>query len=333
MNIQKLKNRFYAVSGAGKRQTAFNAPLDPADITTHEGVSLELTVEKQRETVYDCSGQDISSEDVESRLRKAAITFSIITAQIIARELAYFLGAAAAPTLSGAFQKHALTRSTNDDLPKVSFISGFEDDEISDPQEYQNFVSDSLVINLNRRKNVTVTVNKTGSFPTIDATGYEVPECVNPPALKGRDCAMTIGGVDYTAELWQASINLNNNVPTGDDAFPFDSADISLLERGDKPTYRITAQIFGYRGDALYTLADNETKVPVTIRLGGLTDEHDVLTFPAALVKLAATPTVFVGELNRTAINLEITPHKDAVLRSPLKADAYLMQSVAFLEV
>ena len=332
MNTQKLRKRFYAVSGSGMRQTAFGTPLDPADVDTRDNISLELTVEKQRDTVYDCGGQDIFSEEVELRWRKAVITYNSVTAQIIARVLAYFLGAAAAPVTSGAKKKHALTRSSSDDLPKTSFISGFEDDAVSEPQEYQNFVSDQVTINLNRRKNVTVTVNKTGSFPTVDATGYESPVCLNLPALKSRDCKISIGGVDYSAELWTANINLNNNVPTGDDSFPFDSADISVLERGEKPTYQITAQIFGYRGDALFALAEAESKVPVIIQLGADADDYDVLTFPAALVKLAATPTVFVGEANRTAISLEITPHKDATLLSPLKADCFLSQETAFLD-
>lgn len=331
MNTQKLRKRFYVVSGNAKQQSAFNTPLAESDIDTRDNVSLELSTEKQRETVYDCSGQDIFSETVESRLRKAVITYAIITAQIIARELALFLGAAAAPTAAGSFQKHALTRSTNDALPKTSFISGFEDDTVSEPQEYQNFVSESVVINLNHRKNVTATINKTGSFPTIDATGFVSPACANLPALKGRDCKFSIGGVEYQAELWTATVNLNNHVPTGDDAFPFDSVDISTLERGEKPTYQITAQILGYRGDALFTLAEAETVTAVVIQLGADADDHDILTFPSANVKLANTPTVFIGELNRTAIALEITPHKDATLLTPLKADAYLAQVGAFL--
>ncbi len=331
MNIQKLRKRFVAFSGIGMRQETRGTALAQADVDTRDNCTIEIKNERTRETVYDCSGQDIHDETVESQLKRVTITYALITAQIIARSLAYFLGASAAPVTSGAKQLHAMTRSSNDDLPKSGFVSGFEDDEVAEPMLYKDFVSDSLAINLNRRKNVTMTDGRIGNYQTTDTTDYEVPVCSNLPALKSKDCKISINSVDYSGDLWQLGMQFNNNVPAGDDAFPFDGVDVETLERGEKPTYMLTPQILGYKGDALWTLAENETVVPVVVQLGGDTADRVVLSFPSAKIKFASVPTQFVGELNRTAIALEITPHKDNTLQTPLKADCYLSQTVAFL--
>ncbi len=331
MNIQKLRKRFVAVSGIGKRQSAMGTALAVADITTRDNCTIEITNQRQRETVYDCAGQDIFDETVESQFKRATITYAIVNAQILARWLAYFLGAAAAPVTSGLKKKHALTRSTNDDLPKTGFVSGFEDDAVSEAQLYKDFIVDSLSIQLNRRKNITLTVVLIGNFTTADAVDFAVPACANLPALKGKDCKISINGVDYSADLWQLGIALNNNVPTGDDAFPFDGVNVQTLERGEKPTYQLTPQILGYRGDALFANAEAEAVQSVVVQLGADAADRVVLTTPSTKIKFAGTPTVFVGELNRTAINLDATPHKDSVLGTPIKADVYLDQTEAFL--
>lgn len=331
MNILKLRKRFAAFSGIGKRQAAFGDSIAEADANTRDNVTVEISDVRQRETVYDCSGQDIFDETVESQLKRVTITYNVVTAQILARWMAYFLGAAAAPVAAGAKFLHALSRSSSDDLPKLGFVSGFEDDAASEPQLYRDFVCDSLNINLNRRKNVTLTVVLIGSFTTTDTTDFIVPVCENLPALKSKDCKISIGGVAYQSDLWQLGIQLNNNVPTGDDAFPFDGVDISVLERGEKPTYQLTPQILGYRGDALFTNAENESVQSVIVQLGADADDRVVITTPSTKLKLAGTPTVFVGELNRTAIAIEATPHKNVAIGSPIKADATISQPAAFL--
>jgi hypothetical protein len=329
MNILKLRKRFLALSGIGMQQAAFGTALDADDIDTRDNVTIEITDDRTRETVYDCGGQDIHEESIQTQLKRVTITYNSVTAQIIARWLAYFLGAAAAPTGTGPYV-HALTRSSSDDLPKISFISGFEDDA-NDPRLYKDFVVDSITLNLNRRRNVTMTVVLVGNFTTAAAASFAVPDCENLPALKSKDCKISIDGTDYSSDLWQCGIQLNNNVPTGDDAFPFDGADVETLERGEKPTYSLTPQILGYRGDTLFADAETEEVQPVVVQFGPDAGDRVVLSFPSTKLKFASPPTVFVGELNRTAINIEATPHKDATLLAPLKADCTLAQATAFL--
>lgn len=331
MNIQKLRKRFIAVSGIGMRQTDMGTPLAQADVDVRDNCTIEISDVRTRETVYDCAGQDIFDETVESQLKRVTITYASVTAQILSRWTAYFLGASAAPVTSGSKKLHAMTRSSSDDLPKTGFVSGFEDDTVSEPQLYQDFVVDSLNINLNRRKNVTLTVVLVGNFTSTDTEDFVIPVCSNLPALKSKDCKITINSVDYTDDLWQLGIQLNNNVPVGDDAFPFDGVDVETLERGEKPTYQLTPQILGYRGDTLFANAESEAVQSVVVQLGLDAADKLVFTTPSTKLKLAGTPTVFVGELNRTAISIEATPHKNEGLGSPIKADATLDQTSAFL--
>jgi hypothetical protein len=206
MNINKLRKRFVAVSGTGKRQSAMGTALLVSDILVRDNCTIEIQNERERETVYDCSGQDVFDEVIESQFKRVTITYSSVTAQIIARWLAYFLGAAAAPVVSGSKRLHALTRSSSDDLPKTGFIVGFEDETLAEPQLHKDFVVESLNIQLNRRKNVTLAVSLVGNFTTADATDFAAPACANLPALKGKDCKLSINGVSYTADLWQLGI-------------------------------------------------------------------------------------------------------------------------------
>ena len=332
MQIKRQKNFFIALPPSGKRQAAIGTALADADLTKrHNGV---VTIEDvvQRETVYDCGGEDIFDETVESRLKRVRINYSSVTAQTIAMWLAYFLGAAAAPVASGSQKKHALTRSSGEDLPKLGFVTGFEDVSDSIPQKYQDFVVESLNINLNRRKNVTLEVVTVGNWTTADAGGdFVLPVCENLPALKGRDCKITINGVSYDASLWQNGMQFSNNVPTGDDAFPFNGVDVSVLERGDKPTYAINLQILGERESALYNDASAEAVRAVVVQLGADADDHVVITTPSTKLKFGSARTQFVGEINQTAIQLTATPYKDAGLGTPIKADAFLSQTTAFL--
>lgn len=332
MDTQKQKKRFIVFSGTGKRQAAKNVALADADLDTRHNCTFTIEDVVTFETVYDCSQQDVHEETAESQLKKLTITYTSVTAQLVAFWLAYFLSAAAAPVVSGSKQKHALTRSSDDTLAGFGFVEGFEGDA-TDPQKYKDFKVDSLSFTLNRRKNVGLTIVAYGHFVTEDVGGsWTLPACQNLPALKGRDCKLLVDSVDQTALLWTAGITLNNAIPTGDDVFEFDDVNIDELERGEKPTYPLNAQILGSKGDTIYTLGETRTKVPVEFQLGASAADRVNLIAPSTLVKLAATPTVFVGELNRSAVSLEMNPHKDATLGAPVKADAYLSQTEAFLQ-
>jgi hypothetical protein len=89
-------------------------------------------------------------------------------------------------------------------------------------------------------------------------------------------------------------------------------------------------QILGSKGDAVYTLCEDEDKVDIDLHLGKPGDRASVI-FPTTLMKFGTNRTQFVGELNRSAIVIDATPHKDATLEAPLRAEGYIDQTTAFL--
>ncbi|HEX8248968.1 MAG TPA: hypothetical protein VF599_12395 [Pyrinomonadaceae bacterium] len=237
--------------------------------------------------------------------------------------------AAVAVTTPGANKFHAATRSTDDALAKTSIGCGYEGNTV-DPEKFYNCVVESIVITLNRRKVVTVEVVLLGRFTPSDMDSFDVPDCENLPALKGAECLVKVDGEFLREEFWNATITLNNQVPTGDDAFPFSGTEVATLERGDKPTYPISMQVLGSEGDAVHTLCKDGTKAPIEFLLG-LPGNRASLIFPNVLLKFASNPKVYVGELRRSAIAIDANPHKDATLGTPLKAEGYLDQTSAFL--
>ncbi len=431
-NTQRLKKAFYVFSGVFKRQSAFGIPIPDADLDTRHNCTVEFEDVVDTEVVYDCSGEDIHSEEVQSQLKRVTITYASIVPQILFGWASMLLGACAAPTgipasevqtitinatggtftstfafegktgttgalaynaaaavvqaalealdsigtgnvsvglvgsvytitFQGDLQKanmpalttnaagltggaatavvatttagsnkyHAATRSTDDQLPKASIGSGYEGNA-ADPHKFRDLVVESVVVNLNRRKNVTATVTLLGRFTSAEMDAFSVPDCENLPALKGRNCEVLIDGVYLSEEFWQATITLNNQVPTGDDLFPFDSIEIGNPERGDKPTYPLTMQVLGSEGDTVGEICRLRSKAPVEFRLGKPGDRCNLI-FPNVQMKFASTPRVFVGERNRSAHSIDAVPHKDATLLAPLRAEANIDQTETFL--
>ena len=122
-------------------------------------------------------------------------------------------------------------------------------------------------------------------------------------------------------------------MPTDENsAYGFDDIDVQDLERGDNPSYDLTAAIFGSEADALYTLAANErTQSPVDIKIHfGQPGNRFTLLVPYGKVKFQQQRLGFVGALNKSTINLNLTPFKNGST-NPVAAEAYLAQTTAFL--
>ena len=237
--------------------------------------------------------------------------------------------AAVNTTTPGGNKYHAATRSTDDQLAKSSMGCGWENNT-DDPKKYRDLVVDSIVINFNRRRLLTVEVVLIGRFTPAEMDGFTVPDCVIPDGIKGSECVAVINSSYKREEFWSGTVTLNNAVPTGDDAFPFTGTEIANLERGDKPTYPIAMQILGSGRDTVGALVEDETKVPITFHFGNPGNRCS-LVFPNVLMKFASNPIQYVGDRNRSAHNIEATPHKDETLQAPLRAEAYLDQTAQFL--
>ena len=330
MSVNSKKFLSVTVNSTGKRQADLTTPISDADFDKRIKVEVEvedvLTTEEER----DCSDVDLVDKTVESQLKKATWTFSRISPFWISYFTAFFLSAASEPTTSGGQEKHDLTRSLSDDLAAFGFVDCFEDD-LATAEKYIGFKVESISFQLNRRKNVTMTMTTVGRFGTVPVANFDLPDCEIMPALKGSQCKFLLGGVDYTDLLWQLSLTLNNNMPTGDDAFPFVGLDIQTLERGKQPSYSSQPQLLVRKGHAVHTAAANRTKLPMVIQFGEDAGEHVIFTFPNTYLELNSRWRQFVGELEQYSTVIDATPMKDDTLGTPIKVEAFLNQTEQFL--
>jgi hypothetical protein len=232
-------------------------------------------------------------------------------------------------TTQGANKLHAISRSTSDQPSIFSFIGGFDGDA-TNPRKYKNAVLNSINLTGTARGKVQAEVDLICSADLIEALSYITPACVNFVPMKVSDCRLSIDGTYYTEQLREFSFEYSNNILTGDDAFPFDDIDAIRLERGDR-TSNFTFAIFGSRGDALFTLAEGETQESVRLDLGQAGDRVSIIA-PSAKLKLAENELTFIGDANRSAINLEAVPFLDeAVAGTPDYIEANIAQTTAFL--
>ena len=330
MSVNSKKFLSVSVNSTGKRQADLETPIADTDFDKRIKVEVEVEDVVTTEDERDCSDVDLVDKTVESTLKKATWTFSRVTPFWIAYFTAFLLSAASEPETASGREKHTLTRSLSDDLAAFGFVECFEDDPAT-AEKYIGFKVESITLNLNRRKNVTMTMTTVGRFGTAAVANFDLPECETLPALKGSQCKLLIGGVDYTNLLWQLGLTLSNNMPTGDDAFPFVGQEIQTLERGKQPGYSISPQLLIRKGHTVQTAAKNRAKLPVVLQFGETASEHVVFTFPNTYLELNAKWRQFVGELEQYSTVIDATPMKDDTLGTPIKVEAFLDQSEQFL--
>lgn len=321
------------INSTGKRQTGISTALADTDLDKRIAVEIEIEDVVTTEEDRDCSDVDLVDKTVNTRLKRANWNFKRITPFWAAYFTAFLLGAAANPVddVPSGKKKHALTRSLSDDLPALTFGDVFEALAGAVARKFVGHKVESIKIDFQNRQKVTMQMVTVGRFETEDMTDFDVPDCEILPALKTQDCKILVNGVDVTNKIWSVSINLANNIPTGEDAFAFAGEDVEFLERGDQPAYSLSLQIVEDRNDTNYALAAARTKVPVVIQLGADAGEHTIYTFPNTLLELNSRWRQFIGQLNRSSVVIDATPMKDATLGAPLKCDGFLTQTTALL--
>lgn len=236
--------------------------------------------------------------------------------------------ASVAQTTAGNNYLHAITRSSSDQPPQTSIIYGFEGDT-TNPVKGKNVVVNSWKVSGTVRGKVLCEIDLLFSGEVDEALAYTVPDCVNFQPIKAADVRLDINGTYYTQNLREFSYEYSNNILTGDDPFPFDGIDAVRLERGDR-TSSFMFQIFGSRGDALYTLVDSEAVEDVTLHVGGPGNRVSVYA-PSTKLKFADAGIIFSGEANRSALSFTGTPFKSATAGTPDYAEGRNSQSTAYL--
>lgn len=244
-------------------------------------------------------------------------------------------GMSVAASVNGAQHEFDLAFSTDREKQRFSFIMGWEN--VTDRfEKYVGFVTESVVINAERRQNVSMTVTIFGPWePEILDNTYVAPACTNPDALVTDDCRVLIDSIWETLDINTLNVSLNDSVPVdASAAYGFDSIDVQTLERGDQPVYDITGSVFASQGDNIYDKALNERTedpVPLTVHYGMPGNRVSVIVDDAKL-KFQDNRIGFAGTLNKSVVNFQATPYRLGAT-FPVEAEAFLDQATAFLVV
>lgn len=236
--------------------------------------------------------------------------------------------------VNGSQRLHAMARSVSATKVRTSIVMGWE--YVTNRfEKYNDVIVESVSPVLNRRQNVSLTVGLLMPWTPEILTSFTVPVCVVIDPLLTDDCKQLIDGSWETTDINTVSWTLNDNVPTDDSSmFGFDGPDVQTTARGNQPTYGASASIFASESDAVYQKAFNElTQNPVVVITHfGQPGNRFSLIANAAKLKFQGTRMGSVGTLNRSVVNLDITPYKDG-LNAPVDAEAYISQATAFLTV
>lgn len=108
---QVLSDRFIAVNGAGKRQSAWDTPMANSDLDTRDKCTITREEVVTRRDYRDCEDVDIVDSKVDSRFARWTLTYTEINAQILARWSFLHLGASTAPTGAPADEVQTLERT------------------------------------------------------------------------------------------------------------------------------------------------------------------------------------------------------------------------------
>lgn len=229
----------------------------------------------------------------------------------------------------GAQNLHQATRSTARTKTKFCIAAGDKTGSVATEMLYNCAVDSFTPVISDNEDQVGLTVSIICNSIPIQLAGFPVPACVSPTPLEKKDCRVKVGSRWETLDLWQQSLSMNDAIPTGKELYGFDGTELENIIRSRNPQYAFPTQIIASSNDAIAALVN--TKVPVETHFGQPGDRFSVIA-GNALLKRQADPFPYVGELGRSAIALDIAPHRDGA-NPPVKFEARLAQTTPFLAV
>lgn len=231
-------------------------------------------------------------------------------------------------TTAGANKTCAITRATGADLPLVSFVIGYTGDTAS-YKKYYNQAVNSVGLSINKGQISQIDIELVGSTRSVAVPTFTVPSCVNYDPIRAVDTRLYVDSNWVTGDTRSVTYSYSNNMPTDQDAFPFDSIYMQNFERGFRQTESLGFSVDGCETDDIYTWADALTEKSVAIYFGAPSNRA-VLSIPTCEL-MTGTPDIAYTPAGRTFINVVGEPHKDAVLGTYSKVDYYEDSSTAFL--
>ncbi len=239
--------------------------------------------------------------------------------------------ATVATTTPGVQRSHAITRLITDQGPAISVVVGFE----GQPETYvfyKSIVAADLRATAARRSIVTAALGVRGSANVQLVPSFPMPPCAAQEVIRASQCRAIVDGVTYT-DLVKMEYNSSNGILDGDDAFPFDSADVSRLEVGEQwqPAYGL--DLYGSNADALF-IAGKALQKKAASLVFGPPGNRVTFSAPSAQLQLSGDELGFSGQANRSTIPLTMTPLEvagvvpDSVIANIAQATALLTASV-----
>jgi hypothetical protein len=234
-----------------------------------------------------------------------------------------------APAANGDQYLHQGTRSTSRQKVKFCMAAGDKTGAIATEMLTNCAVDSFTPVISDTDDNVGLTVAIICNSTPLIIDDFEVPACENPLPLEKKDCRIKVGAKWESLDLWSQTITMNDAIPTGKELYGFDGSELENIIRSRNPSYQMPTQIIASSNDAI--AATVGTKQPVVTHFGLPGNRFSVIA-GNALIKRQADPFPYVGELGRSAIALDITPHRDGV-NVPVKFEARTSQSTTFLAV
>lgn len=231
-------------------------------------------------------------------------------------------------TTAGANKTCAITRATGADLPLVSFVIGYTGDTAS-YKKYYNQAINSVTLNINKGAISQIDIEVVGSTRYTSEPGFSVPACVNYDPIRAVDTRLNVDSNWVTGDTRSVTFSYSNNIPTDQDAFPFDSIYMQNFERGYRQAESVSFSVDGCETDDLWTWADSLTEKSVEIYFGAPANRA-VLSIPSCEL-MSGSPDVAYTPSGRTFLNINGNPLKDSGLGTYSKVDYYENTSTAFL--
>ena len=240
---------------------------------------------------------------------------------------------AIAQTTAGGNKYHTATRSADGTKPLFSFATGDKNGSIA-TEKYGDAVVSSLDFNTSSEQtNPEMIVVIDCNFIPDQITNFDVPACINRPAVKSEDVRLKFDGTFENRDLVSDTVSLNDNVPTGA-AHAFDDIDITRpFQRGDQPSQDTNTEFFGDSNHPLHTLAleeyvdGNEIE---TIRHYGNPGDRFSIIAPETKIKPQGNQLEgFNGEMRESTVKINGTPY--GITGDPVSYEAYLDSTTSFL--
>src|SRR5690242_8212357 len=248
-NAPRRSQQSLAYPGGFATQGAFGTALADGAIDTlisRDESDVEVEIILDQFEVYDCSGEYLAR--LLPLARSSRIAFSIYAE---GDTLFGWLGLA-----GGVITGDVVTLLPPREFQPAptSLIYWCGDDNIK-ALKFKDMVVDSVVITGRVANRITARVQLRGHGGPEQLTGYTPPDCRTVDPIFLKDGAFTLDGEDRAKDLRDFTFTLNNNLEFREDPFPFNSADISRMERAERREWSLAGTLSGATGDPTWAKA------------------------------------------------------------------------------